>query len=333
MATSDTYDFNPAVVQIITQVLRDLDVINEEETPNASQYAEGVFKLNGIVKGLETQTIHVWTEEEAILFLQPFQPRYTLGSGGTNAQCAAADQWTLMQLAGSYIAAVTDITVEAPNGANALQEQELEDILAAATGYKIGIVLDTGFTFWTTIAAVAGFDLTLTDALPSSASAGNLAFIYPAAAEIVRPLKIPRTRLLTFASYNETPMTVLSRQEYMDLPNKLSPGTPTQSFYTPQRDLGYLYVWPVPITTAWAIRFTWYRPLQDLLLPGNTMDFPQEWTLPLQWMLANEWRLGFSIPRDRADQIREQAALWYEAVSGWDRESEPIQFGMDYQFR
>jgi hypothetical protein len=34
------------------------------------------------------------------------------------------------------------------------------------------------------------------------------------------------------------------------------------------------------VTSAWAVRFTWYRSLQDFIDPTNTADFPQEWAAP-----------------------------------------------------
>lgn len=325
-----TSAFNPAITDIITSMYRDLDVITDSETPTAGQFNEALFKMNSLVKSMEATGIHVWTEEEAILFLQPLQARYQIGlssSGAaspTNAHTADADAWLPSSLAQSYSAAASALTLTSPVG---------------VMGDNIGIVLGSGVTFWTTIASVPSLDqVTITAPLPGAASSGSIVLGYPAGGEIARPLKVPNARLLTFAANTgaqgpqETPMTILSRQGYMDLPNKLSQGTPTQWFYTPQRNVGYLYVWPVPSVTNWAVRFTWYRPLADLLVPNNTLDFPQEWVTPLRWLLANEMRLGFSLPAKRSDDIKEQASNWMDIVASWDRESEPIQFGMDYQY-
>lgn len=320
MTVSGTSAFNPSVTFLISEAYRDLDVIGDDEQPTAAQFNTAFFKLNSFVKTLEATGIHVWTEEEAIVFLQPYQARYTLGSSGANAQAPSADQWIQAKLNTSLSAGASVIP--------------LVTALGITAGDDIGIVLDNGVTFWTTVSgAPSGANVTLAAPLPSSASAGAVALDYPPAAQIVRPLKIPAARLLTFASNQETPMTILARQGYMDLPNKQSPGVPTQWFYTPQRDLGYLYVWPVPVTSAWAVRFTWYRPLMDLNTPANTMDFPQEWVTPLRWLLANELMVGHSVPPMRQQTIKSNAAEWMQVVSGWDKESEPVQFGMDWQYR
>lgn len=326
MTVAATSSFNPAVTYLITEAYRDLDIIAEDETPTSGQFDSALFKLNSLVKGLEATGIHVWTEEEGIVFLQPFQQRYTIGAPtGPVANSADAFAWVQNALSSSYSAAASAVV--------------LTSAIGFVAGANIGIVLSSGVVFWTTInGAPSGNTVTLTAPLPGPAAAGDVVLTYPAAGEINRPLKVPNARLLTYSSNvagqpgQETPMTILSRQEYMDLPNKGSIGVPTQWFYTPQRDTGYLFVWPVPTTAAWAVRFTWYRPLADLLTPANTMDFPQEWTAPLRWLLADELKVGYSVSPEKAAYVEKKAIEWMTIVTGWDRESEPIQFGMDWRY-
>ena len=335
MSTTGTYAFNPTLAQLIQQSFRDLDIIDAEETPTAAQFAEAMFLLNSITKGLEATGIHVWTEQEAILFLQPGQARYTIGSSGVNDNAPASDSWLQLALAGSYTAGAATIALAIAADVN--------------QGDNIGVVLDSGATFWTTVAMqipaapALATSVLLAAPLPSSASLGNVVLDFAPAAQIVRPLKIPSMRLFTFSSQTEIPMTVLSRQGYMDLPNKgpqagvtATPGAqgiPTQFYYSPQQGLGWVYIWPVPVLSNWACRMTWYRPIQDWANPANTMDFPQEWSAPLRWMLSDELKLGYSIPPARAEMITAKAADWLTTVSGWDRDSEPVQFGIDNQFR
>lgn len=320
MTTSGSSTFNPAVADIIAQALRQLGVIAEDEVPTGAQYTTGIFQLNAIVSAAQATGLHVWTEEEAILFLEggtngvPGQVRYEIGGPGINANTSDANQWAELTLSATSPALATTITVNAP---------------LVVSGQNIGIILDAGPTFWTTVSgAPVGNVITLADALPSSASSGNFALVYTT--QISRPLKVPAARLLYLNGLNETPMTIMSRQEYMDTPNKLSPGTPTQWFYTPQVDRGIFYVWPAPVTTAWAIRFTWYRPLQDFFAPGDTMDFPQEWVSPLLWALARDLMGLYDTPVQRQQYIMKMAADYADLAISYDRESEPIQFGMDW---
>ncbi len=196
---------------------------------------------------------------------------------------------------------------------------------------QIGIVLQSGVTQWTTVDGDPVADvITLADVLDEAVDSGAYAFAYTT--PINRPLKVPNVRLLTLNGLNETPMTILSRQEYMDLPNKDSPRVPTQWFYSPQRDTGLFYIWPVPNYSNWAVRFTWYRPLSDFLIPTNTSDFPQEWINPLTWRLSKEIAPSYGVPAETWNRIKEMADGYADLVISYDRESEPIQFGMDWQF-
>lgn len=321
MTASGSSAWNPAVIDLITQALGQLGVIGEDEIPTADMYDKAIFQLNAIVTAAQATGLHVWTEEEGILFLQGGpdgvhgQVLYTIGGPGTNDNTADANDWIELTLAQSYAAGATAITVTSATG--------------ITTGDNIGVVLDTGATFWTTVnGAPVGNVITLTASLPSSASSGNFALDYTA--KISRPLKVPKARLLTLNGLNETPMRVMSRQEYMDTPNKLAQGTPTHFFYSPRVDRGLFYVWPAPVTTAWAIRFTWYRPLQDFFAPGDTMDFPQEWVSPLMWNLAYDLMGMFDTPLPRQAYIEKQMAKYGDLAISYDRESEPVQFGLDW---
>ena len=315
MTTSGSSTFNPAVTQIVTNVLRHLGVLMEDEQPTGGQYTDVIYVMNTVVAAAQATGLHVWTEDEAILFLQPGQVRYEIGGPGTNANTSDANDWDRLTLTASAAAAATTITVDT--------------IVGLSSGQNIGVILDSGITFWTTISgAPSGSTVTLASALPTAASSGNYALVYTTA--IVRPLRVPNARLYYLNGGNEIPMVIMSRQEYMDQPNKLSPGSPTQWFYTPQRDRGILYIWPAPNLSFWAVRFTWYRPLQDFFSPGNTMDFPQEWIAPLTWATAKDCISMFDVPPERMQFIMNQAASYGDLATSYDRESEPIQFGMSW---
>lgn len=314
MATSNTTTFTPPITTLIRQAWIKLDYIAEDEEPSAAMYQEGLFSANALVKAWEATGLHVWTEEEAIQFIQPYQAKYVLG-GTTTDHCADADDWLRLQLAQPAITGATTIT--------------LSSALAVLDGMHLGVILASGVTFWTTAdGAPSGDVVTLADALPSAASSG--AYVLAYTTPVGRPLKVPKARLLTLSSLTETTMTVLSRQEYEDLPQKVNaPGTPTQFFYSPRRDQGFLYVWPVANTSAWAIRYTWYRSIQDYVDPTNTSDFPQEWANALMWNLALELCPGKSVPQETYMRVQERATHYYDLLTSYDRESEPISFGLD----
>ncbi len=315
---------------MITAMYRKIGAIAEDETPTAGMYNDALFAGNALIKEWMALGIHVWTEEEAILFFQLGQNRYLLGGTGTGGtgpdNCTDANSWVPMQVAIPVSGGATSVTVNtiiAPNG------------VTVANGNYFGVVLDSGVAFWTTVnGAPVGNVITLAAAIPAgqSASAQNNAFAY--ATKIVRPLKVPRARQIYYQGGQSgprlTPMTVLSRKEYMDLPNPLDPGISTQFFYTPQLVSGEFYPWPNPQNANFGARLTWYRPLMDLTTPANTADIPQEWLNGLMWNLAVEMAPEFDVPPPRWQMIAQMAATKLELIQGFDRESEPIYFGMGY---
>jgi hypothetical protein len=330
MVTATTSAFNPSITQMITAMYRKLGVIAEDETPTAGQYTDALFAGNALMKEWMALGIHVWTEEEAILFFQAGQARYLLGgtgAGGTGPDnCCDANSWVPMQVASPVSGGATTVTVTntvAPNG------------VAVNSGDNFGIVLDSGIAFWTTVnGAPVNNVVTLTTPIPAgqTASPQNNAFDY--ATKIVRPLKVPRSRQIYYQGGQSgprlTPMTVLSRKEYMDLPNPLNPGISTQFYYSPQLVSGEYYAWPNPQNANFGARFTWYRPLQDLTTPANTADLPQEWINALTWNIAKEMGPEYDLPPPRWTMINQMAAEKLDLAQSYDRESEPIYFGMSF---
>lgn len=325
MATSGTATFNETITQIVDGALRKIGKLGQDQSTNGAGtiYTNATLALNSLIKSWQAMGLHVWTEEEGIVFPEPGQFVYNLGLDASGTQSTDNSCGYLDYVAGQTAAASAlgshTITVASAVG--------------LANGQTIGVLLATGAMQWTTInGAPAGNVVTLTAALAAAVAAGAVVIAYATANKLIRPLKIPKARLITFQGQlpQEIPMLVLSRQEYMDLPSKLSPGTPTQFFYAPKTPQGLLYIWPVPVMAIYGIRFTWYRPLYDVTAANQNVDFPVEWIQPLIWALAEEIGPEFGVNPQRWAQIVQKAQQSRDMAEGWDRESEPIQFGMDW---
>ena len=89
MTTSGIDSYNETQSQLVYAAARKLGFISFEETLSAAAYTAFSNQLNVLIKSLDATGLHLWTEEEAILFLQPGQFSYTLG-GNTTDNCA----WT-----------------------------------------------------------------------------------------------------------------------------------------------------------------------------------------------------------------------------------------------
>src|SRR5215472_11234328 len=84
MGTSGTYSFNYNRDQIIASAARKLGAIAAGEALSSGANNDFADQLNIMVKNWDASGIHIWTEEEATLFLQPNQIAYTLGGSTTD---------------------------------------------------------------------------------------------------------------------------------------------------------------------------------------------------------------------------------------------------------
>lgn len=320
--TSDTSTYNPVAVDIVTRAMRIMAVIDDTEECTAEQISAGMGGLNSLLKELEATGLHVWTEQEAILFFQQNQVRYLLGSpvGGTPTpdHCADANSWELTSLELAVVAGATSVVV---NDATDIDQ-----------GDYFGIVLDAGNVFWTTVKTQpTSTTIALVDAVTGSAQANNTVFAYET--NIVRPLQVPFARRLQYQTGSQlggiiTPLApMMSRQDYFNLPQPKTPGTVTQAFYNPARDQGEMYVWNAPSNGMSGLRFTWYRPILDVTSTGQTIDTPQEWINAFIWNLAEELKLDYSVSEARAANIMKKAGEKLELVRGYDREFTSVYFG------
>lgn len=311
MTTSGSYDFNYNRDQIIRAAGRKVGAFQSGEIPDAQTVQDFSDALNMLVKSWEGQGIHIWTETEATLFLQPGQLQYSLGPG-------SADNATV-----SYVA--TTIAVNANIGQSVIT---VASTAGMVVGDFIGLVLDKGTTQWTKLTVIAGNNVTILNPLTDTSAAGNAVYDYTT--KIQRPLRIPFGRRYNFLSAIDTPLFLYSRKDYRDLPNKTSTGTPTVFFYDAQLVQGQFFIWPVPTAPTDAIKFTWYRPIQDFDTSGDTPDLPQEWLSALVFNLAVEMAPEYGMPAEQFGYLAQQAIAKLENMYGWDREYEPTNFGIAF---
>lgn len=320
LTTSGTYNFSQTAVDIISQALRITQTINEDETPTGAQLINSLAAMNAMVKGWSVSGIHLWAEEEAILFPQPGQILYRLGS-------SSPDHATLFN-----DLKMTTLSVDADAGATTLH---LTDASGFAVGFEIGLQIDAGVNFWTTVATAPGGNVvTIADVLPGPMDASNTQKVFGYATPLARPLRCYTGRRYIYASEIENPLIGMSMSDYQNLPNKKNPGTITQFFFNPQTGTGVysaplaqLNLWPNPSDYFSGFRATFQRPLQDMNL-ANLPDLPVEWNVALKWNLAQEMGSELGTPLDQMGTINTMAAQWFGRIQMWDREPQPVRFGM-----
>jgi len=322
LQTSGTYNYSASVITLLTAALRIAQIVGNEETPTGAELQVGMDAFSAMVKGWQASGIHVWCEEEAILFPQAAQPLYQLGPASTDHACLFDN---LTQ---------TTLTAQANAGAGTITVANAAPILSGDT---IGIQVSSGTNFWTTVnGAPSGNNVTLAATLPAAAPSGSIVFDYTL--PLARPLRVMGGRRYTYSSLIDTPMQMWARLDYQAQPNKYSSGTITAFFYDPQTaGLGggsytaqnsLLNLWPNPADNTNGFRFTAQRPLQDLANLANLPDFPVEWNAALKWNLAMELGPEYGTPTEQMAIIDKQAQKWYDMASSWDRESESVLIGV-----
>lgn len=129
----------------------------------------------------------------------------------------------------------------------------------------------------------------------------------------------------------DTPMNLLSREEYYDLPNKSGAGMPVSWYFDPQRSTRTLYLWLVPsasIAANTTLNYTYSRVIDDIDALENDPDVPQEWLEALIYALAD--RLANSYGADNAT-LTAFAAKLVKDLSDQDQESASLFLQPSYR--
>jgi hypothetical protein len=132
----------------------------------------------------------------------------------------------------------------------------------------------------------------------------------------------------------DTPMLVVSKQEYNILGSKFSTGSTNTVFYDVKALNGILYVYLTPDTntaTNTQIHLVAQMPLNDLTTATGIPDFPNEWMNCLMWSLADQMALDFGVPMNHRQEIAMKAKMFKDQMSDWDVEASSTFFQMDYR--
>ncbi|CAB4240578.1 hypothetical protein UFOVP38_15 [uncultured Caudovirales phage] len=132
----------------------------------------------------------------------------------------------------------------------------------------------------------------------------------------------------------DTPVLLVSKQEYNVLGSKFSTGTANTIFYDVKKANGILYVYLTPDANAQTnleLHLVVQLPLNDLTAATGTPDFPNEWMNCLVWSLADELALQYGVPMNSRQEIAQRAAAYKEKLSDWDVEAASTFFSVDFR--
>lgn len=291
--------------------LRLCRAIDPEETPKSSEIETTAEALNLMLKFYQTKGLQLWLKQEATLFIDGSRSYTFPGAHATS------DTYSDTSLSSAAISGARKFSVASSAG--------------MSQGDYIGIELDNGTIQWSTITVLAGQSVSISDTLNGAAASGNSIFSYTN--KLQRPLSLLSVRY--YDGSNETPVEIVPRETFMDQPNKASAGRINEVYYSPQRDTGILYVWPVGVSDKTPRLFmTVQRPIENVDSKTDEFDVPQEWMEPIKWGLA--WRIApefGSLSVAEISGLKRVADEMLEEACGWDSEKTSVTFNIDLSSR
>lgn len=272
ISTSNSFNYSVNATDIITEALETIGVAAAGETIDAGDFASCLKTLNMMAKQWAgnidfSPGLKAFSRKHGYVFLQKNQGSYSLGPTGDNASLSY--NTTTMRISG--VATNTTLEVTSTTGMTAA------DI--------IGIELDSGSIQWTTISSITDADTLVIPAsgLTGAAAAGKRIFAYTT--KIIRPLYIENAVLRDSSGY-DTPMGVMTFEEYENLPAKATDSLPLLYHYANTLTNGTLYLDYEPSDVTYVLRLTFMATAEDYDTAVDDIAFPQEWYLPLSLGLA-----------------------------------------------
>ena len=306
MTVSGVSVFSVTMNDLIYSSFQLSEIISSTQILEAEDYAVAKSTLNMMIKALQSRGYGLWLNQLVTLPLAKDKRSYLLGPTGDHCSSTMGET----AIATAAILGATTIIVDSITG--------------ITSGQYVGIELDDGTMQWTTVNGTpSGATVTLTAALTAASAVDSVVFFYTNL--ITRPLEVLEARLADVSGI-ETPLLVVGRQEYMDLPLKSSTGKTNQVSYDAQMVNGVLYVWTVDNDLSDRIIMTIKRPVYDFVNTTDTPDFPVEWYEALEAGLAERLAHKFRAPAQKKAELAVLAKQRLDDADFYDRERTSIFF-------
>lgn len=313
---------------IISASLRKLQVLELGSTPDASTIANAAQSLNIMIKSWQMQGIKLWTIQNYIIPLTSTVSAYTIG----NVQIVTGTV-TISNASPGVITYTNNGLM--PN----------TPIVFTTTG-----ALPTGITAGTTYYVLTNLDAntftisaTVAGAAINTSSAGSgvhtATITTPKTVTQInnKPLKVIQAwmRNTSVTPNVDTPLLLLSRQEYNMLGSKASTGMVNSVWYDPNTTYGTATTYLTPdasTATNYQLYLVGQRPIGDILNSTDIPDFPNEWMQALVWGLADELAIEYGCLVNQRQEIAMKAIKYRTDMEDADVETSSTTFSPDIRF-
>ena len=272
MATSGSYNYSATALSIVTEALEFNGVSHSGQAITADDMTTCLRSLNIMSKQWSgnfdfAPGLKAFSRKTGYLFLQDGQGRYTLGPSGDNASLSY--KTTTMRIAG--IATNTTLEVTSTTGMTAAD--------------NIGIELNSGTIFWTTISSVTDSDTLVIPAtgLTSASAIGNRIFTYTT--KLIRPLYM-ETVSVRDVDGNDSGLAEMTRNHYEAIYVKSTESSPSKYLYENTLTDGTFTLDTYPNNIRNVVRMVFMATAEDYDTQTDDISYPQEWFLPLAVGLA-----------------------------------------------
>lgn len=300
MAVSNSRDYSVTGTNIIEGAFEYINVKDANESIDANLKAMGLASLERMIKLWEAEGIGLWTIDEMALFLSDEGYVYDIYSSSSYHHSTT---WVKTELSADSAASDTTLEVDSDDG--------------ISDGDNIGIELDDGTLEWTTVNGTPASDVVpITTGLTSAAGVDNHVYAYTTLCP--KPIEITEARA-HLADDTETPLSIISRDEYMAFSDKTTTGTPTCVYFDSQRDRMNVNIWPACDDVQEYLKMSAKFSIMDMDSTSNNPDFPAHWYEALETNLAV--RLAAKLGRPVTSEIAALAISSKAICKDFDREN------------
>src|SRR5690349_8999217 len=186
MARSNSYSFSMNRDTIIRRAMHVANIINLNQAARGDDHSFAVDIFQSMIKLWQAEGIQLWNRRQATLFTEYQNAQYTISPTGDHCS-------------NSYIS--TTISSTEASGQTVISVTSSAGMTIAD---NIGIKLDDSTRQWTTIVSIdSATQITVTDALTSSAGQGNSVIVYTNKIAD-KPLRILDMRTVDLGNNNNT---------------------------------------------------------------------------------------------------------------------------------
>lgn len=321
MALSGSFDYVRTSAQLTEAALRKLQVLADGQSASTNQSTYAIEALNVMLKAWSARGNPVWNLRPAYIY--PIHDTNTIQLGNAAGLGHWSEELILTKLTASAAAAATSISVSITAA---------EDVVGTtANSDFIGVELDSGNIFWTTISSGgASASITLASGLTTAASSGNRVYAYTSKA--AKPEAILQCWRVDAVTGSRLEVPVTSYETVRGNVTLSNEGVPLHYNYQEAyltatgSSYGIFRFWPRFQNGDTYLEIYMQSPFDDIDSSSDNVAFPNVWYEAIIYNLADRLAPEYGLPLDRHAVLKGEASAFYAIAEEATTESASIFF-------